>query len=67
MDIRLNNARTAVVDHDYNYFDAQIVPPPREGKMLCINKDHRVATISVWSDSFTHWAPLPSFSKATHD
>jgi len=67
MNIKLNADRSAVVDQDYHYFDAAEMPPPKVGKLICINRHQGVATISPWSDSFTHWAPLPSFLKSSHE
>ena len=59
--------KSAVVDTTIHWIDAKDNPPPRGSKLLCINRRLGVAVLSIWIPDFgfTHWAPLPSFKKAS--
>ena len=55
----------AVVNSDYEMFDAKVVPPPSKGVFICGNIKTGKGIISHWDSAFdfTHWAPLPVFPK----
>ena len=67
MTIKLSSDGFAVVDSDYVMHDKTIVEPPTKGVLLCGNVNTGKTVISTWSElyGFTHWAPLPVFSKET--
>ena len=69
MSIKPTTDKAAVVDTQYHWLDAKEHPQPRGGKLQCINKHTGVAVMSVWNDAygFTHWCPLPTFKKETHE
>jgi hypothetical protein len=65
MTIRLSSDGWAVIDTEFYLYDAEEIPPPPKGILLCGNIHTGKTIISNWSEhfGFTHWAPLPVFPK----
>lgn len=63
--IKETSDKAAVVHTEFHWLDAKEYPPPLSKKILVINRNQGVALLSHWAAAFgwTHWAPLPSFSK----
>jgi hypothetical protein len=60
----INSTRTAAVDRGYHWI-AIDANTPRGVKLQLIHRPSGVATYSIYRncDHWTHWSPLPTFSK----
>lgn len=62
---RLNADGSAAVSTEYFWIPIEKVEPPKGAKVLLINKKYGVLVVGIYKteSGFTHWAPLPRFSK----
>lgn len=64
MNTKLTRNKDAVVAEDFYWVPISERQPPRNAKILLINKDARVATLGIWDHPYwTHWAGLPRFKE----
>lgn len=64
--IKLTSDKFAVVDINNKWIDAKKYSPPKDAKMLLIDRNLGVAVLGAWrdSDGWTHWCPLPTFEES---
>ena len=65
MTIKTTSDHAAMVDTEFNWIPVARHEPPLGTKILAIDNRYGVAVITLWSrkSEWTHWAPLPTFSK----
>lgn len=64
--IKLTSDKFAVVDINNKWIDAKKYSPPKDAKMLLIDRNLGVAVLGTWNnaDGWTHWCPLPTFEES---